>query len=306
MSLRAARAPRSARAATGSTGRRRTRGGRRARRRTCRRGRSCGRRTGRRRRTAPGGTARSSEPAAQGPIRRCTPTSRIAQTLARYGIACGGRWWLRPCRGRNATRRAGDVADERAGRTAARTACRPPPPRRRRGTSRSRNRRRRRRSRGPSNVAPGRPDRRPLGLGRRRRRRRRRAATGGGIVAGVRQPQRGQHAAQLVRDVGRHARPDDRTPAPRSRRWRCAPARGRRAPRCPRPGRGASASRSRASGWCRRAAARPGSRRARRAPRRTSSSLIAPPDPARRTTRISATCSAKSSRAVVARLDARR
>ena len=102
--LRAAGPHDQRRAATGSTGRRRRRDGRRDRRRTCRRGRWCGRRTGRRPRTSPGGTSRSSEPAAHGPIRRCTPISRIAQTLARYGMACGGRWWLRPCRGRNATR----------------------------------------------------------------------------------------------------------------------------------------------------------------------------------------------------------
>src|SRR5437773_10907101 len=35
-------------------------------------------------------------------IRR-TPSSRIAQTLARYGIRCGGSSCSRPCRGRNGT-----------------------------------------------------------------------------------------------------------------------------------------------------------------------------------------------------------
>ena len=37
-------------------------------------------------------------------IRR-TPSSLMAQTFARYGIACGGSSCFRPCRGRNATRR---------------------------------------------------------------------------------------------------------------------------------------------------------------------------------------------------------
>ena len=36
-------------------------------------------------------------------IRR-TPSSFIPQTFARYGIACGGSSWLRPWRGRKATR----------------------------------------------------------------------------------------------------------------------------------------------------------------------------------------------------------
>ena len=36
-------------------------------------------------------------------IRR-TPSSFMAQTFARYGIACGGSSWSRPWRGRKATR----------------------------------------------------------------------------------------------------------------------------------------------------------------------------------------------------------
>ena len=44
-----------------------------------------------------------SAPEAFGPMILRTPSSFIAHTFARYGIACGGSSCLRPWRGRNAT-----------------------------------------------------------------------------------------------------------------------------------------------------------------------------------------------------------